>query len=197
MNKKLILASQSPRRKEILDIAGYEYTVCPSNADELWEMESPSQLARLNSLAKAKEVYNRLGDTANMVLGSDTVVAIDHKILGKPKDSTDAFNMLRSLSGRVHQVISGFAIVGEGIEESGVCISEVKFKELSDRDILSYIATKEPDDKAGAYGIQEKACLFVEYIKGDFFNIVGLPISSIEPYLAKAGILPLWQKDEM
>ncbi len=197
MNKKLILASQSPRRREILDIAGYEYTVFPSNADELSEMNSPSQLAKLNSLAKAKEVYSRLGDSQNIVLGSDTVVAIDNKILGKPKDSQDAFNMLKSLSGRVHMVISGFAIVGEGIEETGACISEVKFKELSDKEILSYIATNEPNDKAGAYGIQEKACIFVEYIKGDFFNIVGLPISSIQPYLAKAGILPLWQKVEL
>ncbi len=193
MNKNLILASQSPRRREILDIAGYKYTVIPSNADEMQSCESPSLLARENAFAKAKEVYNRLQDENCVVLGSDTIVAIDNEILGKPKNQEDAFNMLKRLSGRVHHVISGFAIVGKNYEEKGDCCSEVKFKTLSDSDIRAYIATGEPMDKAGAYGIQEKASLFVEYIKGDFFNIVGLPISSIETYLEKSGILPAWK----
>ncbi len=193
MNKTLILASQSPRRREILDIAGYKYTVMPSNADEMQFCESPSRLAEENAYGKAKEVFDRLNDENCVVLGSDTVVAIDNQILGKPKDEQDAFNMLESLSGNIHHVISGFAIIGKDFEEKGFCISEVKFKRLSHEDILAYIATGEPMDKAGAYGIQEKASLFVEYIKGDFFNIVGLPISSIEPYLKKAGILPAWK----
>lgn len=195
MNKKLILASQSPRRREILDIAGYNYTVIPSNAEEMQCCESPFELARANAYAKAKDVYESLNDKNTVILGSDTVVAIGNKILGKPKDEQDAFEMLKSLSGNIHYVITGFAIVSDGYEKTGDCCSEVKFKEISDSDILSYIATKEPMDKAGAYGIQEKASLFVESIKGDFFNIVGLPVSSIQPYLKDIGICPLWQKD--
>jgi len=195
MNKRLILASQSPRRREILDIAGYDYSVIPSNADEMQSCESPFELARANAYAKAKEVFDDIQDKNAVVLGSDTIVAIGNKILGKPKDEQDAFQMLKGLSGNSHYVISGFAIVGEGYEKVDYCCSEVKFKEISDSEILDYIATKEPMDKAGAYGIQEKASLFVESIKGDFFNIVGLPVSSIQPYLKDIGIYPRWQKD--
>ncbi len=193
MDKKLILASQSPRRREILDIAGYEYRVVPSNAEELKNSESPSLLAQLNAKAKAKEVFLRLGDENAVVLGSDTIVTIGNEILGKPTDEKDAFNMLKRLSGSVHYVISGFAVIAKDFEIIGDCCSEVRFKNLSEEDILAYIATGEPMDKAGAYGIQEKASLFVESINGDFFNIVGLPISSISPYLEKAGVLPNWK----
>ena len=194
MSKKLILASASPRRKEILDTAGYSYEVIPSNADEVMEGECVYSIAELNALAKAREVYDRIGDVDAVVLGADTVVSVDGRPLGKPTDENDAFLMLKSLSGSTHEVISGFAVVcAEGFN-SGFCITKVKFRELSDEEIRAYILTGEPMDKAGSYGIQERACLFAESFEGDFFNIIGLPVEKVFKFLKDFGILPEWQK---
>lgn len=193
MAKKLILASASPRRREILDISGYTYEVVPSSADEITQCVSPSELVRINALLKAKEVSARV--TADcVVLGADTVVCLENTVLGKPKDEQDAFDMLKRLSGSRHCVLTGYAVVNGEIETSGFCTTEVKFRELSDEEILSYVATKEPMDKAGSYGIQERACLFAESFSGDYFNIIGLPIAEIYPILKKFGVLPDWQK---
>lgn len=193
MNKKLILASASPRRRDILTTAGYSYTVSVSNAAELTEAESATELVRLNALAKAREVFEREGISDCVVLGADTVVCLDEKILGKPNSREDAFNMLKSLSGRTHEVISGYAVIGKGREESGACITEVHFKSLSDAEINCYLDTNEPFDKAGSYAVQEKACLFVKGFTGDFFNIVGLPVSAVYEILLDFGISPDWQ----
>ncbi len=195
MPKKLILASASPRRSEILDTAGYSYSVVPSHANEIMEGECAYSIAELNALAKAQEVFNRINDKNCVVLGADTVVLVDGKILGKPESVDDAFSMLKALSGSTHEVITGFAVVSEkNLEDSSFCITRVKFRTLSDEEILTYIATNEPMDKAGAYGIQERACLFAESFEGDFFNIIGLPIEKLYLSLKKHGILPDWQK---
>ena len=191
MSKKLILASASPRRREILDTAGYSYEIVPSNADEVMEGDA-YLLARLNALAKAKEVYTRIGGDC-VVVGADTVVCVDGEVLGKPKDERDAFLMLSKLSGSSHEVISGYAVVSEQGEESDFCVTHVQFRKLTDDEINAYIATHEPMDKAGAYGIQERACLFAESFVGDFFNIIGLPIARLYPMLRSFGISPDWQ----
>ena len=128
------------------------------------------------------------------MLGSDTVVCIGDEILGKPKDFDDAAAMLKRLSGSVHEVISGYAVIGSDREESGCCVTKVRFRELSDSEITAYINTLEPMDKAGAYGIQERACLFAESFEGDFYNIIGLPIAPLYPILKDFSILPDWQK---
>lgn len=193
MAKKLILASASPRRSEILDTAGYSYEIIPSNADEVMEGECPYSIAELNALAKAREVFERLNDGNIVVLGADTVVSVNGQVLGKPTDENDAFLMLRSLSGSTHEVISGFAVVGCDDFDSGFCVTKVKFRDLTDAEILDYVATGEPMDKAGAYGIQERACLFAESFEGDFFNIIGLPVEKLYLPLKKQGILPEWQ----
>lgn len=194
MSKKLILASASPRRKEILDTAGYLYEVIPSNADEVMEGECAYSLAELNALAKAKEVFERLDNENYVVLGADTVVSVGGQVLGKPTDETDAFLMLKSLSGSTHEVISGFAVVAAEGFNSGFCVTKVKFRDLSDEEIRAYVATNEPMDKAGSYAIQERACLFAESFEGDFFNIIGLPIEKAFMFLKEFGILPEWQK---
>ncbi len=192
MEKTLVLASASPRRSEILSSAGFEFDIITSNASELTGGISACDLAAQNALAKAREVFARKSDA--VVLGADTVVCLGDEILGKPKDRADAFNMLKSLSGSFHSVITGYAVVADGREEIGYCETKVKFRDLSDSEINSYIATGECDDKAGAYGIQERASLFVESIQGDYFNIMGLPVADIYPILKSLGIFPKWQK---
>lgn len=190
MEKQLVLASNSPRRRELLAIAGYKYEVIPSNASEIECGMSASEIVRLNAIAKAKEVADRYPDA--VVIGADTVVCLDGKILGKPRDSVHAKLMLESLSGREHSVITGFSVVSGNNTESGVCETSVKFRKLSEPEIEAYIATGEPLDKAGAYGIQERASVFAESISGDYFNIVGLPVAELYPILADFGIFPQW-----
>lgn len=194
MSKQLILASASPRRREILETAGYSFGVITSNADELSGGFDAAEVARLNALEKAREVFARIGK-GGVVVGADTVVTDGKNILGKPSNRNDAFLMLKALSGKKHSVITGFAVVGESGEESGACTTAVEFKRLSDAEITAYVATGECDDKAGAYGIQEKASLFVKSIEGDFFNVVGLPVARISETLSKYGVLPDWQKE--
>ncbi len=171
----LVLASASPRRREILSRFIRDFHVVPSNAEEMCSgtpEECAVELARL----KAREVYSRVGGT---VIGADTVVSIDGKVLGKPKDEREAYEMLKSLSGRVHRVTTGYCIIHGGKEIAGSATTEVKFRDLDDELIWAYIRTGEPMDKAGAYGIQGRAALFVEWIKGDYYNVVGFPIEII------------------
>ncbi|NJE10755.1 Maf-like protein [Thermococcus sp. MAR1] len=172
----LVLASASPRRREILARFLDKFEVIPSRASEECDLENPAEYALELARRKAWEVYERVGGT---VIGADTVVSIDGKILGKPKDEGDAFRMLKLLSGRVHRVTTGYCIIHGGKEISGSVITEVKFRELDDELIWAYIETGEPMDKAGAYGIQGKAGLFVEWIKGDYYNVVGFPLEIV------------------
>ncbi|WP_258083969.1 Maf-like protein [Thermococcus thermotolerans] len=172
----LVLASASPRRREILARFLDKFEVIPSRASEECDLRDPTEYALELARRKAWEVYNRVGGT---VIGADTVVSVDGKILGKPKDEEDAFRMLRLLSGRVHRVTTGYCIIHKGTEIAGVVITEVKFRELDDEMIWAYVRTGEPMDKAGAYGIQGKAGLFVEWIRGDYYNVVGFPLEIV------------------
>ena len=193
MPKKLILASASPRRRDILDTTGYVYEVIPSDADEIASGASPDEIVIQNALAKAIDVGARYTEEA-VIVGADTVVCLGDRVLGKPKDRDDAFAMLRSLSGSVHTVKTGYAVVCGEHKKCGVCTTEVKFISLSDEEINAYIDTNEPNDKAGSYAVQEKASVFVERFNGDYFNIIGLPIAELYPILKDFGIFPDWQK---
>ncbi len=188
---RLILASGSPRRTELLDTAGLKHEVIVSGADEDVEESDPRALVEALSARKAAEVYERIcsefSDKAEeqdfAVLGADTVVAMDGVILGKPHDEEDARRMLRMLSGRSHHVCTGVTLHGRIGAGERICTfseeSTVYVADLTDEEILAYIATGEPMDKAGAYGIQGAFMKFVTHIEGDYFNIVGLPVSRV------------------
>lgn len=181
---KIVLASGSPRRKEILENMNLKFDIIKSEIEETTvENESPEKLVKRLSYEKAHDVATRNSDS--IVIGADTVVVLDNNVLGKPKDREEAFDMLKKMSGREHDVITGISILclDSKKEISDFCVSKVKFKNLSDEDIYSYINTGECMDKAGAYGIQGLGGLLVEYIKGDYFNIVGFPISSASEIL--------------
>lgn len=185
---EFILASGSPRRKELLSAVGLEYMVLVPIADESSVPKDMSvdlyvqELALLKAAAVAKVAVTRQDA---VIIAADTIVALDGEILGKPKDEEDAFKMLKRLSGKKHDVYTGYCLMRER-DAFTVCKSvktEVYFKELDDDLIRRYIATGEPMDKAGAYGIQGKGALLVEKIDGDYFNVVGLPISSLSDTL--------------
>lgn len=175
---EIILASASPRRKELLALAGVDFTVKVADVEEVIpENASPDEVVM--SLARQKAQAVAQENPESIVIGSDTVVALDGVILGKPKDEEDAVRMLKALSGRSHTVFTGVAII-RGEKISNFCeATEVVFNKLTDDEIRNYVATKEPMDKAGAYGIQGKGCILVEKIVGDYFNVVGLPVSRV------------------
>ena len=179
-----ILASGSPRRKELLELMGLEFKVIVSQADEdsvskdLKPELYVQELALLKASATAKEV---LRNKNAVIISADTIVTLDGQILGKPKDEDDAFNMLSKLSGREHEVHTGYCVmrISDGKAVCGKVRTKVKFKDLSDDKIRGYINSGEPMDKAGAYGIQGLGSLLIEKIDGDYFNVVGLPISAL------------------
>ena len=186
--KKIILASASPRRSELLTKHGIDFTILVSSADEINVGESPKTIAEQNAYLKAKAVYDSLENKENViVIGADTVVALGDTIYGKPKDKADAVNMLKTLSGKEHSVITGVAIIkNENGEVEVLKPSEetfVKFKALTDEEIEDYTNTNEPYDKAGSYALQGEAKKFVEYVKGDSENVIGLPAGKIKKYL--------------
>lgn len=176
--KKIILASSSPRRRELMTTAGQEFEVIVKDVDEsIPEGTAPVDAAKMTAKKKALAVAEEYPE--NTVIGADTIVVAGEKILGKPADRADACRMLRMLSGKVHEVITGVCIVcGEKLENFAQ-VSKVKFYELTDEEIEAYVDTNEPMDKAGAYGIQGKGCVLVEKIEGDYFNIVGLPVAEV------------------
>lgn len=174
---KLVLASKSPRRSEILKNAGIDFTIRVADADETIPEGTKPQDAVVFLAAKKSMAVERADD--EVILGADTVVVLDDKILGKPKDREDAFNMLKSLSGRVHSVFTGVCAIGNGFSMTFSEETKVEFLPLTDDEINSYIDTNEPYDKAGAYGVQGLASKFIRGIQGDYFNVVGLPISRI------------------
>lgn len=180
----IILASGSPRRKEILENTNLQFSVITSDIDErIFENEEPIQLVLRLAFEKCMSVAQN--NPSDLVIGADTIVVLDNEILGKPKNEEEAFNTLSKLSNREHQVITGMSIVNLENEKKIVdyAISNVNFKKLTDQDIKDYISTKECLDKAGSYGIQGYGALLVEEIKGDYFNIVGLPISKLSDIL--------------
>ncbi len=182
----LYLASASPRRRDLLTLAGFRFTVEPAQINETLSGDDPACLVQNLALKKARAVAARHPD--DIVLAADTVVALDNHILGKPQDKAHAAQMLRMLSGRVHQVYTGYCILKQNRCEIGVCRTGVEFYPLSETDIESYIATGEPLDKAGGYGIQGLGALLVRGINGDFYNVVGLPVGEISRLLHTFGV---------
>lgn len=182
MSYRIILASASPRRKELLEQVGAEFEIIPAVGEEIITDSSPQQAVLDLAAQKAAEVAAKVREDA-IILGADTVVAFGDKILGKPKDEADAKQMLSLLSGKTHSVYTGVSIVvrqsGESQSYSFYEETEVTMYPLSEQQILSYIRTKEPMDKAGSYGIQGKGAVFIEKIQGDYNNVVGLPIARV------------------
>lgn len=185
--RKIVLASQSPRRRELLAGLISDFEIITDNSEEVVDPELlPEEVVKMLAMQKAQNVAAK-ADADAIIIAADTVVFIDGKILGKPKDEDDAAAMLRRLSGREHHVCTGIAVVDN---KTGKAVSDIQrtavcFKPLSDGEIDRYIATGEPMDKAGAYGIQNLGALFVEGIKGDYFNVVGLPICRLAQVLKR------------
>ena len=170
----IILASQSPRRKELMGLFSIPFTIRVADIDEAMDPGKPpyEEVARVSGL-KARAVAH---NNTDIVIAADTIVVLDGQVLGKPRDEADAFRMLRLLSGRTHQVMTGLTVLQGEKEVRHTEVTDVTFRPLSDREIFDYIASKEPMDKAGSYGIQQKGALFVEKVNGDYFNVVGLPV---------------------
>ena len=171
---QLILASQSPRRKELLGLFHVPFQIRVADIDETMDHEKPAaeEVARV-SRAKAMAVPRQEDD---VVVAADTIVVCAGHVLGKPTDEADAFRMLRLLSGRDHQVMTGMTVLRRDTALTVTEITDIHFRELTDREILRYIATGEPMDKAGSYGIQGGAALFAEKMHGDYYNVMGLPV---------------------
>lgn len=177
-----ILASASPRRRELFGLISDDFRIVPSNAEEtapdgIAAENLPERLARL----KAGDIAAKY--PFDTVIGADTVVILDGRVLGKPENPEDAVRMLTALSGKKHKVITGCAVCKNGACRSFSSVTEVEFYPLDDREISDYVATGEPLDKAGAYGIQGRGALFVKSINGDYFNVVGLPVAALRRFI--------------
>ena len=184
----IILASQSPRRKELMGQIGLKFKVISPNVDEKVEGNpSPAQLVEELSLRKARAV-EQLAGGEGLIIAADTVVALEGAVLGKPKTERDAFSMLSALSGNRHYVYTGVTVLRQGRAVTQHEVTTVTFRELEPAEINSYIATGEPMDKAGAYGIQGLGALLVSGIQGDYFNVMGLPVYRLGRILAGLGL---------
>ena len=223
---KLVLASGSQRRRELLTMCGYDYEIIVSNADETIDENDPESFVRALSFRKAKEVFDRLfaaGRRDFAVIGSDTVVAFQKEggtkpvIIGKPKDAEDAVRILSMLSGKTHRVFTGVSVIADIPDENAAAqcsirekaeiqtecsirekaeiqtecsITEVTFETLSPDEIMDYVNSGDPLDKAGSYGIQGPFGMFVREIRGNYFTVIGMPIPVLYKMLKKIGILP-------
>ena len=178
---KLILASASPRRKELLGKIGLEFAINPAKGEEVVTKNLPWEVVEELSLQKAKEIADMQTEEC-IVIGSDTIVAKEEKIMGKPKDEAEAYQMLSEIAGEVHQVYTGVTLIRTGKDPKVITFAEktdVHLYPMSEKEIYSYIATKDPMDKAGAYGIQGAFAIHVKGIEGDYYNVVGLPIGKV------------------
>lgn len=185
----VVLASASPRRQELLRQVGIPFAVDPSQVEETLDPAwAVAEVAERLAERKALDVAGRHPD-ADVVIGADTVVVLENQPLGKPEDAQDAVRMLKQLSGKTHEVYTGYALVAPKTQRQvvGSACTRVTFRALSDEEIVRYVASNEPMDKAGAYAIQGLASLFVERIEGDYFNIVGLPIVQVNLALRQLG----------
>jgi len=191
----IILASSSPRRQDMLRTMGWSFTIIKPEVDEIpLPEETPSDFALRAAMDKAKWVTEAASSHHHLIIAADTVVTIDGEILGKPKDDAEAIGMLKKLNGKSHKVITGLSVmetidnmIRKAINHS--VTSRVRFRELSDDEMIRYIATGEPMDKAGAYGIQSGAAHMVESIQGSYTNIVGLPLAELIETIR--GVYPL------
>ena len=182
----LILASQSPRRRELLGLTGLDFTIRVADIDETMDLskapyDEVARVSRLKALAVARK-------PEDVVVAADTIVVCDHQVLGKPRNEADAFRMLRLLSGRDHQVMTGMTVLRG--DEAITCteVTDIHFRDLSDGEIRAYIATGDPMDKAGSYGVQGGAALFVTRLEGDFYNVMGLPVCRLALILRQFGL---------
>lgn len=211
---KLVLASGSQRRRELLTMCGYDYEIIVSNADETIDESDPESFVRALSFRKAKEVFDRLSAAGRRdfaVIGSDTVVAFQKDgetkpvIIGKPKDAEDAVRILSMLSGKTHRVFTGVSVIADITDKNAAAqcsirkkeeiqtecsITEVTFETLSPGEITDYVNSGDPLDKAGSYGIQGPFGMFVREIRGNYFTVIGMPIPVLYKMLKKIGILP-------
>lgn len=201
---QIILASASPRRKELLEQIGLTFDICPAKGEEVITKTIPAEVVKELASQKAKEVAAMVKSYEEkheelmtpqdiMVIGADTIVAYEDQILGKPKDEEDAYRMLSMLSGNTHSVYTGVSIIllgasGKVGELNFYEKTDVVMRQMDENEIRRYIATGEPMDKAGAYGIQGKCAIFIDKIDGDYNNVVGLPIAAIYRELKKLGI---------
>ena len=189
---QIVLASQSPRRRELLDRAGFLFEVIPSDRDEIITKTIPSEVVCELSYQKAMDVYENLANQENyLVIGADTVVASEGEILGKPKSKQEAYDMLKKLAGKDHEVYTGVTFVyNEDVLKSHTFFecTRVTFYPMTDKEINDYIKTGDPMDKAGAYGIQGPCGIYIEKIDGDYNNVVGLPIARVYQELKELGL---------
>jgi nucleoside triphosphate pyrophosphatase len=185
---RLILASASPRRAELLTWAGYAFTIEHANVDEsVWPAEEPATYVLRVARAKAHAVAARCRESGSTVLAADTTVVAGGEILAKPADRDDAVRMLKRLAGVVHEVLTGVVVVSSGQEMAEVVRTRVHLLPLSPEEISWYVDTGEPDGKAGAYGIQGRAARFVDWIEGSWSNVVGLPVATVDQLLKRLG----------
>ncbi len=183
---RIILASSSPRRAELMRKLGMNFDVVPSKVEEKLEGEDFKDMVEKVALEKAKEVFERTFEE-RIVIGADTIVVIDREVLGKPRDFDEAKRFLKKLSGRVHEVYTGVAFVWSNGEHSFHEKTVVRFREIPESLIEMYVSSGSPLDKAGGYGIQDFGAIFVERIEGDFYNVMGFPIGKVWEFLFNKG----------
>lgn len=186
--KEIILASSSPRRKELLEQLQIPFSILPSTIEEKIEgIATPADIVMLLALQKANDIAQKHKEA--VVIGADTIVTYDEKILGKPTTEQEAYSMLHLLSGKTHEVFTGVAILYNEEQVTFYERTEVTFYDLTDEEIYSYIESGEPMDKAGSYGIQGLGAEFVKKINGDYFSVVGLPVARVKRQLKSMGML--------
>ena len=196
---RIVLASKSPRRREILSMLGLKFDIVSADADESSELTDPAQLVRELSLRKAratKALLEQRGEWNDdtLIIASDTVVAAEGAILGKPRDEADAARMLTLLSGSTHQVISGVSLLYGARERADFDATSVHFCDMTSAEIEDYVSSGEPMDKAGAYAVQGLASVYIKGLEGDYFNVVGLPVHKLNTMLCEllgVGLLAL------
>jgi septum formation protein len=183
---RVILASKSPRRKEILENLGVKFEVVVADADESSDITDPELLVQALAKKKGRAVLEKLEDPSDcLLIACDTLVYAEGEFLGKPRDREDARRMMRLLSGRSHAVVSGLYLFYGGKEVGAAAVTRVTFAELTEEEIEDYVNTAEPYDKAGGYAVQGRACVFVSGLEGDYFNVVGLPVNLLYRTLKK------------
>ncbi|MEP7002770.1 MAG: Maf family protein [bacterium] len=187
MSPRVILASQSPRRRELLTLVGIAHEVRPADIDEAY-LAGEAPRAHCERLAREKAAVVALESPDALIIGSDTIVVVDGDVLGKPRNEMEAAAMLSRLSGRTHTVLTAVAVVWRGVERAAVEEVEVTFHPITPPDIVAYIATREPMDKAGAYGIQGFGATIVSRVDGDYFAVMGLPLQRLVRVMAELGV---------
>ena len=193
---RYILASGSPRRKELLSFVVPQFEIIPAVSEEVTTSNKPSEIVKELSFQKASEIFHKiLTDYTEdvVVIGADTIVSFNQRVLGKPKDRADAMNMIRSFQGQTHKVYTGVTIFykknGEISDHTFYEETSVDVEAMSDEEIASYVQTGEPDDKAGAYGVQGRFSIYIKGIVGDYYNVVGLPVARLYKEMKNLSLL--------